>query len=164
MRSLKNFIFLSNNSSFPTCSSWEKNEGEEKKKHLSSVKQKLSRCWCFATTYPNQCLLSADNSQPITGVGPQVLLDRFITTNRRGQPQVIHQGRSVSGGSKIKSSPALALCRGYDSVQTHYGLVQGCNSVCILRDRLHTESAGKIIRTRLFFLTFPGDFSFEFTQ
>lgn len=80
-----------------------------------------------------------------------MLLDRFITTNTRGQPQVIHQGRPVSGRSKIKSSPGLALCRGYDSVHTHYGLVQGCNSVCILRDRLHTESAGKIIRTKFFF-------------
>lgn len=49
----------------------------------------------FCHNIPHQCLLSADNSQPITGVGPQVVLDRFITTNTRGQPQVIHQGRCV---------------------------------------------------------------------
>lgn len=139
--------------------------GGRKKNNLSNVKQKQSRCWCFATTYSNQCLLSADNSRPITGVGPQVLLDRFITTNTGGQPQVIHQGRPVSGGSKIKSSSALALCRGYDSVQAHYGLGEGCKSVCLLRDGMHTESAGKIIQTKLFFfLTFLRVFSVEFTQ
>lgn len=94
-------------------------------------------------------------------MGPQVLLDRFITTNTGGQPQVIHQGRPVSGRSKIKSSAALALCPGYDSVQTHYGLGEGCKSACVLRDGMHTENAGKIIETKLlllFFLTFPGGF------
>lgn len=49
----------------------------------------------FCHNIPHQCLLSADNSQPITGLGPQVVLDRFITTNSGGQPQVIHQGRCV---------------------------------------------------------------------
>lgn len=59
----------------------------------------------FCHNIPRQCLLSADNSQPITLVGPQVVLDRFITTNTRGQPQVIHQGAELiqqcQAGAKI---------------------------------------------------------------
>lgn len=74
----------------------------------------------FCHNIPRQCLLSADNSQPITLVGPQVVLDRFITTNTRGQPQVIHQGAELiqqcQAGAKIKLFfPPLSLCRGYDS-------------------------------------------------
>ena len=49
----------------------------------------------FCHNIPRQCQLSTDNSQAISQVGPQMDLDRFITTNTQGQSQVIHQGTGL---------------------------------------------------------------------
>lgn len=117
----------------------------EQKSKVVNVKQKPSWCWCFAPTYTTECLLSADNSQAVTQVGPQMVLDRFITTNTAGQSQVIHQGAELIQQSRVKSKISLCdffCCSVYVEVTTSLRQFMAffflvCSSMCIIRAALY---------------------------
>ena len=97
----------------------------------------------FCHNTASQCLLSADNSQPITLVGPQVVLDRFITTNTPGQLQVIHQATELIQRCQAGATlgwPTFSLLL-HVKVMTpftrSYGFFQGRRSFQELDSSLH---------------------------
>lgn len=117
----------------------------------------------FCHNIPHQCLLSADNSQPITGVGPQVVLDRFITTNTRGQPQVIHQGRCVRREQNKGFSCARFMSRLRLRLNTLWPPSQA--PLCVHpQSRAAHRDCLKITQIKLLILTCEGFLCSEFRQ